>query len=131
MPLLHKKGYGPTDRGIITYLVDINSSSVHTSSVTSLHEAHRESPGRYRLPTYANNVAFREIDAKYSPNEVLLLPIDIHVKPRGLQATPTTSTLAGLLQDLQSCLIHLSILGDVWNSGTAPAEVHRGAAVRF
>ena len=33
------------------------------TSVTSLHEAPRESPGRYGFPTYANNVAFREMSS--------------------------------------------------------------------
>ena len=74
-------------------------------------------------------VSFREIDVKHSPNEVLLLPIDIHLTLRGLQATHASILLAGLL--LQSCLIGPSILGGVWNSGAAPAEVHRGAAVPF
>ena len=37
-----KKSYGPTERGIVTY-VDITAAVA--TSVTSLHEAPRESPG--------------------------------------------------------------------------------------
>ena len=43
----------------------------------------------------------------------------------GLQAThrPTVTDLL-----LQNCVIQVSLLRGVWNSGAAPAGVHRGAA---
>ena len=59
VPLLHKKSYGGTERGIVTYAL----TAAVATSVTSLHEAPRESSGRYRFRTYANNVAFREISS--------------------------------------------------------------------
>ena len=59
----------------------------------------------------------------------LLLPIEIHVAVYELQATHKP-TIAGL--PLQNCVgIHLSLLRGLWNSGAAPAGVHRGAAIGF
>ena len=40
-----------------------------------------------------------------------------------------TDTIAGLL--LQNCVIQVSLLRGMWNSGAAPAGVHPGAAVVF
>ena len=58
----------------------------------------------------------------------LLLAIEIHVIVCELQATHRP-IFAGLL--LQSFPIEMSLLDGVWNSGAAPADVHRGAAMRF
>ena len=58
----------------------------------------------------------------------LLLPIEIHVAVWEFQATHRP-TIAGLL--LQNCVIQVSLLRGLWNSGAAPAGVHRGAAVGF
>ena len=57
LPLLHKKGYGLTELGIVT----LTLTAAVATSVTSLYESLRESPGRYRLSTYANNDVFREM----------------------------------------------------------------------
>ena len=54
-----KKSYGPTERGIVT----LTLTAAVATSVTSLHEAPRESPGRHRFPTYASNVAFHEMSS--------------------------------------------------------------------
>ena len=51
-----------------------------------------------------------------------------HSTLRGLQATHKP-TLAGLL--LPSCLIVVSLLGCVWNSGTAPTGSLPGKSTRF
>ena len=56
----------------------------------------------------------------------LLLPIEIHVAVCDLQATHRP-TITGLLQ--QNCVIQVSLLRGVWNSGAAPVGVHRGAAI--
>ena len=56
----------------------------------------------------------------------LLLPIEIHVAVCELQAT-RRPTIAGLL--LHNCVIKISLLDGVWDSGAAPAGVHRGAAL--
>ena len=58
----------------------------------------------------------------------LLLPIEIHVAVCELQAT-LRPTIAGIL--LQNCVFYVSLLRGVWNSGAAPAGVHRGAAIGF
>ena len=58
----------------------------------------------------------------------LLLPIEIHVAVCELQATHGP-TIAGLL--LQDCVIQVSLLRGLWNSGAALADVHRGAARAF
>ena len=94
------------------------TADAHTS--TSLHEAPREAPQHYRLP----NLRYRclSVNIKHCPNEVLLLPNEIHSTLFELQATDRF-TLAGLLPP--SCLIVVSLLGSVWNSGTAPASVYR------
>ena len=52
----------------------------------------------------------------------LLMTIEILATVCGLQATHRP-TIAGLF--LQSCLDEVSLLGDVWNNGAAPADVHR------
>ena len=52
---------------------------------------------------------------------MLLLPIEIlRVTICGLHATLKPTLLLP-----QSCLVVVSLLGGVWNSGTAPADVHR------
>ena len=58
----------------------------------------------------------------------LLLTIEIHVAVCELQATHRP-TITGLL--LHNCVIQVSLLRGVWNSGAAPAGVHRGAAIGF
>ena len=58
----------------------------------------------------------------------LLLAVEIHVPVCELQATHRP-TITGSLS--QGCVIEISLLGGVWNSGAAPADVHRGAAMRF
>ena len=74
------------------------------------------------------DVALREISSTAALMN-LLLAIEIHVAVCRLQATHR-SAIEGLL--LQSWLIEvLSLLGGVWNSGAAPADVHRGAAIHF
>ena len=73
-------------------------------------------------------VVFREISSTAALIKLLLIPIEIYVAVCELQATHRT-TIAGLL--LQNCVIHVSLLGGVWNSGAAPAGVHRGAAIDF
>ena len=72
-------------------------------------------------------VAFCEI-SRTAALIKLLLPIEIHVAVRELQATHRP-TIAGLLP--QHCVIQVSLLGGVWSSGAAPAGVHRGAANGF
>ena len=72
-------------------------------------------------------VAFREISSTAALMK-LLLPIKIHVAVWDLQATHRP-TITGLL--LQNCIIQVSLLRGVWNSGAAPAGVHRGAAIGF
>ena len=72
-------------------------------------------------------VAFREISSAAGLMR-LLLPIEIHVAVCELQATHRP-TIAGLL--LQNCVIQVSLLRGVWNSGAAPTGVHRGAASGF
>ena len=72
-------------------------------------------------------VAFREISSTAALME-LLLPIEIHVAVCKLQATHRP-TIAGLL--LQNCVIQVSLLRCLWNSGAALAGVHRGAAIDF
>ena len=71
-------------------------------------------------------VDFREISSIALME--LLLPIEIHVAICELQATHRP-TIAGLL--LQNCVIQVSLLRGLWNSGAAPAGVHRGAAIGF
>ena len=73
-------------------------------------------------------VAFREISST-SALMKLLLPIEILVAVCELQATHRPTIIAGLL--LQNCVIKVSLLRDLWNSGAAPAGVHRGAAIGF
>ena len=52
----------------------------------------------------------------------LLLPIEIHMAVCELQATHrSTIIIAGLL--LQNCIIQVSLLHGLWNSGAAPAGV--------
>ena len=70
-------------------------------------------------------VAFREISSTAALMELLLL-IEIHVAVCELQAThrPTIEDL--LLHD---CVIQVSLLRGLWISGTALADVHRGAAI--
>ena len=58
----------------------------------------------------------------------LLLPIEIHVAVCELRATHRP-TITGLL--LHNCVVQVSLLGGVSNSGAAPVGVHRGAAVTF
>ena len=58
----------------------------------------------------------------------LLLPNEIHSVVCELQATHRP-TIAGLL--LQNCVIQVSLLRGMWNSGAAPAGVHRGVAIVF
>ena len=72
-------------------------------------------------------VTFREISSTAALMK-LLLPIEIHVPVCDLQATHRL-TLTGLL--LQNCVIQVSLLRGVWNSGAAPAGVHRGVAIGF
>ena len=57
----------------------------------------------------------------------LLLPIEIHVPVCELEATDPQSQVSLL----QNCVIQVSLLRGVWNTGAAPAGVHRGAAVGF
>ena len=52
-------------------------------------------------------------------DNTLLLPIEVHVTLCGLEAT-----LKPTLLHPQRCLIVVSLLGRVWNSGIAPADVH-------
>ena len=72
-------------------------------------------------------VAFREISSTAALMK-LLLPIKIHVTVSDLQATHRPR-ITGLL--VQNCVIQVSLLRGVWNSGAAPAGVHRGAAFGF
>ena len=58
----------------------------------------------------------------------LLLAIEIHVTVGELQAMHRVTVTALLLYN---CLIEVSLLGGVWNSGAAPAGVHGGTAIRF
>ena len=60
--------------------------------------------------------------------KLLLLPIEIHVAVCELKATHRP-TIAGLF--LQNCVIQVSLLRGMWNSGAALAGVHSGAAVVF
>ena len=74
-------------------------------------------------------VASREISSTAPLRMKLLLPIETHVAVYELQATHKP-TIAGLL--LQNCVvIHLSLLRGLWNSGAAPAGVHRRSAIGF
>jgi hypothetical protein len=41
----------------------VETTAAVATSVTILQEASRESPGRYRLPIYANNVVSREMSS--------------------------------------------------------------------
>ena len=70
---------------------------------------------------------FREISSTAALMK-LLLPIEIHVAVWDFQATHRP-TITGLL--VQNCVIQISLLRGVWNSGAAPAGVHRGAAIGF
>ena len=73
-------------------------------------------------PTCAN-VAFRGI-SRTTPMKYYYFPSK-HICDsvlRGLQATHRPA-IAGLL--LPSCLIIVSLLGCVWNRGTAPVDVYR------
>ena len=72
-------------------------------------------------------VAFREISSTAARMK-LLLPIEIHVAVRDLQAT-RRPTITGLL--LQNCAIQVPLQRGVWNSSAAPAGVHRGVAIGF
>ena len=67
-----KKNYGPTERGIVTSTL----TAAVATSVTSLHEAPCKSSGRYRFPTYANNVAFREMSST-APMKYYRMVIDV------------------------------------------------------
>ena len=60
--------------------------------------------------------------------KLLLLPIEIHVAVCEFKATHRP-TIAGLL--LQNCVIQVSLLRGMWNSGAALTGVHPGAAVVF
>ena len=60
--------------------------------------------------------------------KLLLLPIEIHMAVCELQATHIP-TIAGLL--LHNCIIPVSLLRGLWDSGAATAGVHRGAAIAF
>ena len=72
-------------------------------------------------------VAFREISSPAALMK-LLLHIEIHVALCEFKATHKP-TIAGLL--LQNCVIQVSLLRGMWNSGAAPAGVHPGAAFVF
>ena len=72
-------------------------------------------------------VAFREISSTAALMK-LLLPIEMHVAVCDLQAT-RRPTITGLL--LPNCVIYVSLLRGVWNSGAAPAGVYRGAVIGF
>ena len=72
-------------------------------------------------------VAFREILSTAALMK-LLLPNEIHVAVGEFKATPRP-TIAALL--LQNCVIQVSLLRGMWNSGAAPAGSHPGAAVVF
>ena len=72
-------------------------------------------------------VAIREISSTAVLMK-LLLSIEIHVAVCDLQATHR-STVTGLL--LQNCVIRISLLRGVWNSGAALAGVHRGETIGF
>ena len=73
-------------------------------------------------------VSFREISSTAALME-LLLPIEIHMAVCELQAT-YRPTVAGLLL-LQNCVIQVSLLHGLWNSGAALAGDHRGSAIGF
>ena len=72
-------------------------------------------------------VAFREISSTAALMK-LMLPIEIHLAVCEFKATPRP-TIAGLL--LQNCVIQVSLLRGMWNSGAAPEGSHPGAAVVF
>ena len=72
-------------------------------------------------------VAFREISSTAALMK-LLLPIEIHVTVCEFKAMHRP-TIAGLL--LQNCVIQVSLLLGMWNSGAAPAGSHPDAAVLF
>ena len=73
-------------------------------------------------------VTFREISSTAALMK-LLLPIEIHtcgsLRPSGDAQTHNHRVI------LQNCVIPVSLLRGVWNSGAALAGVHRGAAIRF
>ena len=74
-------------------------------------------------------VAYREISSTAALMK-LLLPIEIHVAVCDLLQSTLIPTIAGLLP--QNCVIiqlEVSLLRGLWNSGAAPADVHRGAAI--
>ena len=60
----------------------------------------------------------------------LLLPIAIHNMAVCKLEAMHRPTTAGLLI-IQNCVNNASLLRCLWNSGAAPAGVHRGAAIGF
>ena len=84
--------------------------------------------GMLRRSFVYSPVAFREISSTAALMK-LLLAIEIHVTARELQAPHRPIISYCLL--LQSCLIEVSLLGGVWNSGAALPDVHRSAEMRF
>ena len=76
---------------------------------------------------YFTAVAFREILSTAALMK-LLLPIEIHMALCEFKETHRP-TIAGLL--LQNCVIQVTLLRGMWNSGAAPAGSHPGAAVVF
>ena len=92
-----------------------------------MHSTIKVSPFLYsrRLSRESSKAALMKL---LQPIEIPVAAAHRHVAVCEHQAT-NIPTIAGLL--LQNCILQVSLLRGVWNSGAAPAGVHGGAAIGF